>query len=83
MVLETHAISRVVASLDDAGLRRAVDECPVGAGYGAARTLMDIAQGNFEAATRTIKSWQNTAGGDSPDVLYLRGRLREAMTNND
>jgi hypothetical protein len=44
---------------------------------------MDIAQGNFEAATRTIESWQNTAGGDSPDVLHLRGRLREAMTNND
>ena len=81
-VLETQALSRVVASLDDAGLRRAVEEGPVGAGYGGARTLMDIAQGNFETAIRTIESWQDSATGDSPDVLYLRTRLREAMTKD-
>ncbi len=82
-VLESQALSPVVASLDDAGLRRAVDECPVGAGYGGARTLMDIAHGNFETASRTIESWADSASGDSLDVLYLRTRLREAMTRDD
>jgi hypothetical protein len=36
MVLETQAVPWVAASLDDAGLRRAVDDCPVGAGRGGA-----------------------------------------------
>ncbi|TDO47701.1 hypothetical protein EV643_1087 [Kribbella sp. VKM Ac-2527] len=36
MVLETQAIPRVAASLDDDGLRSAVDGCPVGAGRGGA-----------------------------------------------
>ena len=83
MILETQAIPRVAASLDDAGLRRAVDGCPVGVGRGAARTLMEIAQGNFEAATRRIESSQDSFGGDDPGVMFLRSRLREAMTDKN
>jgi len=44
---------------------------------------MDMADGNFETASRTIESWADSASGDSLDVLYLRTRLREAMTRDD
>jgi hypothetical protein len=81
MIVETQAIPRVAASLDDDGLRRAVDGCPVGVGGGWARTLMDIAQGNLEEARRSIEFSENTVGGDDPDVTFVRSRLREAMTS--
>jgi hypothetical protein len=83
MIVETQAIPRVAASLDDDGLRRAVDDCPVGVGGGWVRTLMDIAKGNLEEARRSIEFSENRVGGDDPDVTFVRSRLREAMTNND
>ncbi|GAA1559316.1 hypothetical protein [Kribbella lupini] len=83
MIVETQAIPRVEASLDDDGLRRAVDDCPVGVGGGWPRTLMDIAEGNFEEARRRIEFSENRVGGDDPDVTFVRRRLREAMTNSD
>lgn len=79
MIVETQAIPRVAASLDDDGLRRAVDDCPVGVGGGGARTLMEIAQGNYEAARSRIEHSENRVGGDDPGVMFMRGRLRAAM----
>lgn len=83
MIVETQAIPRVEASLDDDGLRRAVNDCPVGVGGGWPRTLMDIAKGNFEEARRSIEFSENRGGGDDPDVTFVRRRLHEAMTNDD
>jgi hypothetical protein len=83
MIVETQAVPRVEASLDDDGLRRAVDDCPVGVGGGWPRTLMDIAEGKFEKARRRIELFENEVGGDDPDVAFVRRRLREAMTNDD
>jgi hypothetical protein len=80
MIVETQAIPRVEASLDDDGLRRAVDDCPVGVGGGWPRTLMDIAEGKFEEACRSIEFSENRGHGDDPDVTFVRRRLREAMT---
>jgi hypothetical protein len=82
-IVETQAIPRVAASLDDDGLRRAVDDCPVGVGGGWVRTLMDIAKGNLEEARRRIEFSENRVGGDDLDATFVRSRLREAMTNND
>lgn len=82
-IVETQAIPRVAASLDDDGLRRAVDDCPVGIGGGWVRTLMDIAEGNLEEARRSIEFSENRFGGDDPDVTFVRSRLHEATNNND
>lgn len=82
MILETQAIPTVTASLDDDGLRRAVDGCPVGVGRGGARTLMEIAQGNVEAAHSRIETSERRFGDDDPGVAFLRSRLRDAMNGN-
>lgn len=79
-IIETQAIPIVIDSLDDHGLRKAVDNCPVGVGNGAARTLMEIAQGNFEAARRRISSSEAAFGADDPGTVFLRRRLRDAAT---
>ncbi len=79
-ILETQAVPRVAASLDDDGLRRAVDDCYVGVGQGGARTLMEIVHGNFEAARSRIDSSESAFGVDDPGVKFLRSRLREALT---
>lgn len=79
-VLDLQAIPRVAASLDDDGLRSAVDSCFVGVGRGGARTLMEIAQCNFESARSSIESSADAFGADDPGVVFLRIRLREAMT---
>ncbi len=81
-IVETQAIPRVAASLDDQGLRRAVDDCPVGVGRGAARTLMDITQGNAEAARTQIETSERNFGADDPGVAFLRSRLRESTNSN-
>jgi hypothetical protein len=82
MIVETQAIPRVAASLDDYGLRRAVDDCPVGVGRGGARTLMEIAQGNVDVARSRIDTSERSFGGDDPGVVFLRSRLREATNGN-
>lgn len=82
-IIETQAIPKVAASLDDDGLRQAVDDCPVGVGRGAARTLMEIAQGNLEAARAEIDSSEAAFGADDPGVAFLRRRLHEAATGTE
>ena len=81
LIVETQAIPRVTASLDDHGLRSAVDDCPVGVGRGGARTLMEIAHGNVEVARSRIETSERRFGDDDPGVAFLRSRLGEAMGN--
>ena len=81
-ILETQAIPRVAASLDDDGLRRAVDNCYCGVGHGGARTLMEITQGNLEDARIRIASSEDAFGDDYPGVKFLRSQLQEARTSH-
>ena len=81
-ILETQAVPRVAASLDDDGLRRAVDDCYVGVGNGGARTLMEIMQGNLEEARIRIDSSEEAFGDDDPGVKFLRSRLQAARASD-
>lgn len=81
LIVETQAIPRVTASLDDHGLRAAVDDCPVGVGRGGAHTLMEIAHGNVQVVSSRIEASERRFGSDDPGVAFLRGRLCEATGN--
>jgi hypothetical protein len=81
MTIESQAIPLVTASLEDAGLRQAVDFCAAGVGGGEVRTLMEIAQGNFEEARSRIAASEDHFGYSDPGVVFLRGRLHEAMAS--
>ena len=77
-LLDQRAVPAILESLDDAGLRRAVDSCPVGVGRGAARTLMEIELGNFEVARSRIDLSAERVGDDDDWVLRLRQHLDQA-----
>lgn len=85
-------LPRIKESMTDAGLRKAVDHCPVGVGGGAARTLMEIENGNLDVAREAIAASvaRVTALAQTEDVDddvwrgydYLSRRLQEGETRN-
>jgi hypothetical protein len=81
-LLDQRAVPAILESLDDAGLRRAVDSCPVGVGRGAARTLMEIEQGNIEVARARIDLSAKRFGDDDDWVLRLRQHLQQAEVHS-
>lgn len=76
--LDRLAIPRILPSLTDDGLRAAVDACPVGVGRGWARLLMDITQGNLDAARIRLAEAAHDRGEEDPLIVGLRHHLEEA-----
>lgn len=77
-VLDRTAIPAVRESLDDAGLRKAIDASFVGTGQGAPGILLDISIGNLEAARSRIAGVAKRCGNADPGTLFLLARLAEA-----
>ncbi|WP_067439947.1 hypothetical protein [Nocardioides jensenii] len=77
-ILDERALPAVRRSLDDAGLRHAVDNCFVGMGRGASRILLDIAQGRLEEARSSISDLVEHRGSSDPGSAFLIERLAAA-----